>query len=127
MKSIRKRLLLSILSVLVLATVAVGIATYLGIRHELDELYDANMHQLAVTASGMMTDKGTPIKERAYSDEWPRGEQIFLIQIWDGAALDYSSHPVADFPLQEQTGFGRVKFNGKKWTYYFGKGLMVFH
>lgn len=118
MKSIRKRLLVSLLSILALATLAVGIATYLGIRHEMDELYDANMKQLAVMTSGMMGDSEIPETARAYSQKWPKGEQIFLIQIWHGATLDYSSHPAAAFPLQESEGFGRVFFNGKKWTYY---------
>lgn len=118
MNSIRKRVLWSILAVLTLAALAVGGATYLGIRHEMDELYDANMHQLAVLAAGMMEDRGEPEGATAYSNKWPKGEQIFLIQIWDGKKLDYSSHPVAEFPLQEEAGFGRVFFSGKKWTYY---------
>lgn len=118
MKSIRKRLLWSILTVLILALFAVGAATYLGIRHEMDELYDANMRQLAATASGMMADRGNPVNGTVFSERWPKGEQIFLIQIWDGKALEYSSHPIAKFPLQKTEGFGRVFFNGKKWTYY---------
>ena len=80
------------------------------IRHEMDELYDANMQQLALTASGMMADRGMPVDASAFSKKWPKGEQIFLIQIWNGKALDYSSHPVADFPLQGKAGFGRVFF-----------------
>ncbi len=118
MNSIRKRLLWSLLAILTLATLAVGIATYLGIRHEMDELYDANMRQLAVTASGMMADRGVPVDASAFSQKWPKGEQIFLIQIWNGRMLDYSSHPVVNFPLQDEVGFGRVFFNGNKWSYY---------
>lgn len=118
MNSIRKQLLWSLLAILTLATLAVGIATYLGIRHEMDELYDANMRQLAITASGMMADRGVPADASAFSEKWPKGEQIFLIQIWNGKTLDYSSHPIAKFPFQDKDGFGRVFFNGKKWTYY---------
>ncbi|HEU4839719.1 MAG TPA: ATP-binding protein [Micavibrio sp.] len=84
----------------------------------MDELYDANMRQLAVTASGMIADRGVPVDASAFSKKWPKGEQIFLIQIWNGGTIDYSSHPVAKFPFQEKAGFGRVFFNGKKWTYY---------
>lgn len=118
MTSIRKRLLISVLSVLTLATFAVGIATYLGIRNELDELYDANMKQLAVTASGMVADNRETGYAPAYSDQWPHGEQIFLIQIWEGQNLRYSTHPVADLPLQPTPGFGRVFLHDKKWSYY---------
>ena len=67
MNSIRKRLLWSLLAILTLATLAVGIATYLGIRHEMDELYDANMRQLASTASGMTADRGMPVDASAFS------------------------------------------------------------
>lgn len=117
MTSIRRRVLISVFSVLTLATVASGIATYHSIRSELDELYDANMKQLAVTSSGMVADTGV-YHAPPHSEEWPHGEQIFLVQIWDGDKLQYSTHPIADLPLQENAGFGRVFFHDKKWTYY---------
>lgn len=110
--------LISILSVLALGTIAVCIATYLGIRHEMDELYDANMRQLASTASNMPLTKGKSAAALAYSDQWPRGEEVFLIQIWEDGKLEYSSHPVANFPLQEKSGHSRVFFNEKRWGYY---------
>lgn len=119
MTSIRKRLLLSILAVLTLATTSVGMATYLGIRHEMDELYDANMRQLAFVAAGMVSDAHTSLDNApALSQEWPRGEEIFLIQIWRDKQLVYSSHPAVDFALQERPGFGRLFFHDKKWHYY---------
>ena len=92
MNSIRKRILLSVLSVLTLAGIISGIATYLSIRGELDELYDGNMKQLAVISSGLAGGNAELGDEQPFSNEWPRGEQIFLIQIWEGDALRYSSH-----------------------------------
>jgi len=118
MNSIRKRLLFSILAILTLATLAVGIATYLGMRHEMDELYDANMRQLAIITSNMAINGNNPDSSATSSTEWPRGEENFLIQIFKGGKLIYTSHPVADFPLQEKSGHENVSFRGKTWTYY---------
>lgn len=118
MSSIRKRLNRSILGVFALATIAICIATYLGISHEMDELYDANMRQLAVLASSITADRALPLDAGSYTKKWPKGEQIFLIQVFDRGALDYSSHPMANFPLQEKSGFGRVEFHGGTWSYY---------
>lgn len=118
MISIRKQLLFSILTVLTLATIAVGIATYLGIRHELDELYDANMKQLAITAASVVADNRKTKEIPTHSNKWPHGEQIFLIQIWEGETLRYSTHPVVELPLLSKPGFGRVSFHGKNWSYY---------
>lgn len=118
MTSIRKRLMISILAVLLLATLAVGVATYFGIRHEMDELYDANMSQLAVVASDMVAGEEVSQATSKNSMEWPRGEEIFLIQIWKNDKLSYSSHPIADLPLQDKAGFGHVFFHNTKWSYY---------
>lgn len=118
MTSIRKRILLSVLSILTLASLISCVATYLSIRHELDELYDGNMKQLAVISSGIAGANDELGKAQPYSNEWPRGEQIFLVQIWDNGKLLYSTHPIADLSLQSVSGFGRVFFHDKKWEYY---------
>ena len=118
MNSIRKRVLVSFLSILALGTIAVCISTYLGIRSEMDEVYDANMRQLALMASSLPLADIKAHSTIASSKEWPHGEEVFLIQIWENEKLEYSSHPLADFPLQENKGHGRVFFHGKKWGYY---------
>lgn len=115
MSSIRKRVLVSFLSILALGTIAVCISTYLGIRHEMDEVYDANMRQLALMTSSLPL---ADIKADDSSKEWPHGEEVFLIQIWENGKLEYSSHPAADFPFQKERGHGRVFFHDKKWGYY---------
>lgn len=117
MTSIRKRLLLFILSILALATLAICIATYLGIRHEMDELYDANMRQLATTASGLIGENTLPVRPYS-SNEWPKGEEVFLVQVWKDGVLEYSSHPAADFPLQNKKGHRRVEFRDEEWGFY---------
>lgn len=118
MNSIRKRVLISFLSILALGTIAVCISTYLGIRHEMDEVYDANMRQLALMASSLpLADINSHASETA-SKEWPHGEEEFLIQVWEDGKLEYSSHPAADFPLQDNTGHGRTFFHDKRWGYY---------
>lgn len=118
MSSIRKRVLVSFLSILALGTIAVCISTYIGIREEMDEVYDANMRQLALMASSLPLPDIKAHSSKTTSKEWPHGEEVFLIQIWEDGKLEYSSHPVADFPLQEITGHGRALFHEKRWGYY---------
>lgn len=118
MNSIRKRVLVSFLSILALGTIAICIATYLGIQHEMDELYDANMRQLARAVSSMPLASVKASSAIAYSEDMPRGEEVFLIQIWSNGVLEYSSHPVAGFPLQTREGHGAIFFREKKWGYY---------
>ena len=118
MISIRRRVLLSFLAILTIGTAAVCIAAYLGIRHELDELYDANMRQLARTVSNIPLGKVNTGSPLAFSPQMPHGEEEFLIQIWNDGRLEYSSHPIADFPLQSNEGHGRVFFQSKKWGFY---------
>lgn len=118
MISIRKKLLILTFAVLAVGTLAMSVATYYTIRHEMDELYDKNMKQIAVMMSGTIVQKGKTISERPYSNGYPRGEEEFLIQVWRKGKLEYSSHPAANFPLQETLDKGVVFFEGKRWIYY---------
>lgn len=117
MTSIRKKLLIYILSAIAFVTLCVAISTYFSIRHEMDELYDENMKQLAGILSG--TIEGTDeLHAKSLAFQKPHGEEEFLIQIWHNDAIEYSSHPVVNFPLMVETGFGHHSYDQADWTYY---------
>lgn len=120
MTSIRKRLLVSILSVIVFITILLATVTYFSVREEMDELYDENMKQVALVLArtGLEDDH---ISQESNNDRRKlKGEEEFLIQIWQKGKIAYSSHPKIKFELQEQgrKGYGRVLFSGNRWRYY---------
>lgn len=121
MKSIRRRLLVSILSVIALVTLLLAVATYFSIRDEMDELYDENMAQVAVVLARTGLQDENISMAQASARETLKGEEEFLIQIWRGKNLAYTSHPAIRFTLQglDGNGFGHTIFQGGKWHYYY--------
>ena len=119
MISIRKRLLTSILSIIIIITALLAIATYFSIREEMDELYDENMKQVALSLANIDIEKsGNSLNNSSNSKL--KGEEEFLIQIWKQKKLTYTSHPAIEFQLQQigRKNFGRTTFQGNRWRYY---------
>ena len=117
MKSIRRRLLITILAVLFLLTILLAAATYFSLRHEMDELYDGNMKQVAELLARTGIEDDVLAIDQTRSPRFKSAEQ-FLIQIWQDDNLRYSSHPAIHFPRQNAGGFADVMFEGKKWRYF---------
>lgn len=117
MKSIRKKLIASILSVILLVTCLLAIATYYSVREEMDELYDGNIKQVAhVILDTHPENLSSPVQKAEI--EKLKGEERYLTQIWQNDVLKYSSHPTVDFPHQPNDGYGHDFFRGHKWRYY---------
>lgn len=117
MKSIRRKLVVSILSVVCLVTMLLAIATYYSVREEMDELYDANIRQVAHVIIDTEPQTNVPLGQQKET-EILRGEERYLTQIWRNDKLEYSSHPTVDFSIQQKDGYGRVSFRGSTWRYY---------
>jgi two-component system OmpR family sensor kinase len=117
MKSIRKKLIASILSVILLVTFLLAIATYYSVREEMDELYDGNIKQVAHVILDTKPEAGVTPKQKKEIEKL-RGEEKYLTQIWRHNVLEYSSHPTVDFPVQATDGYGRAMFRGHTWRYY---------
>jgi two-component system OmpR family sensor kinase len=118
MISVRRTLVTSMLLVVLAVTLVLATATYFSVRHEMDELYDENMRQLAEVLVRMdaasLESAVNPITDKSKLS----GEEEFLIQIWRGSALKYSSHPDLTFAKQQDQGFGTVDFGGKRVRYF---------
>ncbi len=118
MMSIRKKLIISILSTIFLVTLLLALITYLSLREEMDEFYDENMRQVAITVLSTAGSGEIKRPDHIPAGRKLRGEEKYLTQIWQNGVLKYSSYPTVEFPLQEQSGKGKTEFNGGTWSYY---------
>lgn len=114
MTSIRRRLLVWLLSSVLAGGLAASVVVFIQARQELNLLFDYQLRQLALT-----------LRDRTY---WPRkleevlqGEETleFLIQVWsaDGTLL-YASHPEYAIPGGVQLGFGDVRTSHGRWRVF---------
>lgn len=117
MTSIRKKLIILILSVLFGATLLMATATYFIVREEVDEVFDENLKQVAHTILNTGPSVETQNLQAPFGTKL-RGEEKYLTQVWRNGVLKYSSYPHVELPLQEKDGRGRVLFNDSKWRYY---------
>jgi len=113
MKSIRTRLLVSLLSV-VLASAAVGGAvTYTNVLHEAESLFDYQLRQMALS----LRDQGfiAPDEAAALAND----DFDFVVQIWtvDGTRI-YASHPGLALPPRAVLGFSETRLGDGTWRLF---------
>lgn len=114
MRSIRRDMMLSILAVLVFSTAVSGVVLYYSAKYEMYELFDENMIQIALA----LDHRNPAYRAEDATRTDLKGEEEYLIQIWEDGALRYSSLPAIPFPLQTRTGRGEAVFEGRHWFYY---------
>lgn len=109
-RSLRWRLLLSLLGVLAAAAATVGGLTYRAVLADTEALFDYQLQQMALS----LRDQGAiaPDQARALAD--PRLD--FVVQIWteDGRSV-YASHRQSHLPGQAVLGLADVEVNGQVW------------
>ena len=114
MKSIRRQLLIALLSAITLTMLLGALATYRTARDEANALFDYQLRQLALS----LRDHGG---NAAGGREHPLEEdaQDFSVQIWapDGTRI-YLSHPRQDLPHQVPLGFATVPTAHGKWRVF---------
>ncbi|WP_259779806.1 sensor histidine kinase [Aestuariispira ectoiniformans] len=118
MTSIKGRLVVSVLAVIVLSTLLTLGITYFKLRAELDELFDENMQQVAETVIRHGSARTEKLRSSDNDRDRLKGEEEFLIQIWRNGRLTYSSLPKVKFPFQSVDGAHTVTFEGQEWRYY---------
>lgn len=113
MKSIRARLLFSLLSVVVLSGVAVATVTYFNVLHETESLFDYQLRQMALS----LRDQGfiPPDEAAALAND----DFDFVVQIWtaNGTRL-YASHPGQVLPPRAVLGFADVQLGEGTWRIF---------
>lgn len=114
MNSIRRQLLGGLLGVVVLGLAIAAGAVYLRAHAELDELFDYQLRQMALSLRGRAFE---PIVVMGPSDQGDGFD--FVIQVWssEGAQL-YHSRPHAALPDRAQLGFVTITSGGAQWRIF---------
>ena len=110
MRSIRARLLWSLLAMLALAAGAIGWITYRQVLEETRSLFDYQLRQMALS----LRDQGeiAPDQASALADE----QLDFVVQIWsaDGRSI-YASRVHPSLPARALLGFADIAAGGQTW------------
>lgn len=121
--SIKQFLLIYItLSILVIYGL-ISFASYWVSKEELDELYDANLQQVAsaIAAQHLAIQDVTHLyrNNQVGSGAKIEGEEEFYVRVLakDGAVL-YVSHPEAKVPVPKSLGLSIQRFQSKQWRFF---------
>ena len=110
MNSIRVRVLLSLLGMLVVTAVVMGAVTYRNVLAETESLFDYQLRQMAYS----LRDQGeiAPAQASTLADE----ELDFVVQIWtaDGRII-YPPRLREDLPTRALLGLADITVQGKTW------------
>jgi signal transduction histidine kinase len=108
--TLRVRLLLSLLAVLVIAALAMGASVYWNVLRQTESLFDYQLRQMALS----LRDQGeiAPEDARALAD----GQLDYVIQIWgvDGHAV-YATQLRTEPPARAVLGFADIPAGGIVW------------
>jgi two-component system OmpR family sensor kinase/two-component system sensor histidine kinase QseC len=110
LNSLRARLLLSLLVMLLLAALAMGWVTYRRVLVETESLFDYQLRQMALS----LRDQGEIAPEQA--DALLDEQFDFVVQIWnvDGRSI-YASRPHSALPARALLGLADVNVDGRVW------------
>ena len=112
--SIRRRLLVALLGVLLGAGLIAALATYASARGEVDTFLDEELRQIALSLRDH-AQLDLARLQRASDDPDLRA----LVQIWDPAfERPYSSRAVAPLPRLQAEGFATIEHEGRSWRIY---------
>ncbi len=110
MNSIRARLLLAVLGLVVLAALGLGGVTYRAVHAEVEALFDYQLRQMALS----LRDQGevAPAQAAALAD----GQLDFVVQIWtaDGRAM-YAPWPHPALPQRAPLGLADIGTGTTVW------------
>ncbi|WP_291987190.1 ATP-binding protein [Candidatus Accumulibacter sp. ACC007] len=114
MTSIRRQLLLALLSVITLTTLLGALATYRTARDEANAMFDYQLRQLALSFRDQVFQGGRPHDFTIDGDA-----QDFSIQVWrpDGTRL-YLSHPRNELPDRTPLGFATIDTGHGRWRVF---------
>jgi two-component system OmpR family sensor kinase len=110
--ALRTQLLVWLLGALVLAGGAASVATYTRAQHDIDELLDYQLQQLAFSLSRQGAASPFEPGLRAH-------EPDFVTQIWDrNGVLQFYSRPNFALPRPPEPGFSNISWHGQQWRVF---------
>lgn len=119
MRSIRSRLLAWLLILFGVIWLLVTLATYLESRHEVEELFDAQLSQSAAVLAEI--DMGGLGPGQSTLERAPYGhpyEKKITFQIWSGSRLLLRSPNAPTQPLAHGPGYGDLLLDGNRWRVF---------
>ena len=121
--SIKRFLLIYITLAILVIYVLISLASYRVSKEELDELYDANLQQVAnsIAAQHLAIHDVTHLynNNQVGAGTKIEGEEQFYVRVLarDGTVL-YVSHPDAKVPLPASLGLSTQRFQSKQWRFF---------
>ncbi len=110
-RAIRTQLLLGLMGGVVVALTGAGVWTYTQVRHEVIEITDFQLRQIAEALP-----PGMPTQTVA---EAGGPEELIVVQFFDDAGqLSYVSHPELALPLYPGTGLLTASAHGQQWRVF---------
>jgi two-component system OmpR family sensor kinase len=114
MNSIRRRILMWLLSGLALAVVAAGARIYTQTLAEANELFDYHLKQMAAS---LPNDSFGPLPPSSLNEM--EAEEGLVVQIWDRNGLQlYFSRPTSKLPQRAELGYSTVETERGSWRVY---------
>jgi len=110
--ALRTKLLVWLLVALVIAGGAASVATYTRAQHDIDELLDYQLQQLAFSLSRQGAASPFEPGLRVH-------EPDFVTQIWDrNGVLQFYSRPNFALPRPPEPGFSNINWHGQQWRVF---------
>ncbi len=117
MISIRRRLLLWLLSILIVMGVVASTAIYIEAQEEMGDLFDHQLHQIGLTLLRQSTLSSVPPLRLVDEDELE--ESPIVSQVWDSnGKLVYNSHPVSVLPHFSAQGLATIVWKNESWRIF---------
>jgi two-component system OmpR family sensor kinase len=111
-KTIKHQLLVWLLGGMLASIMLVGIALYLQVREEANELFDNQLQQVAQSFPGELAAQPTASGDEAITED-------ILVQVWDrDGVLVYVSRTQVALPRSAQDGFMTTVARGEQWRVY---------
>jgi two-component system OmpR family sensor kinase len=112
MKTIRHQLLVGLLGGALACTVAAGLAMYVKVSEEANELFDHQLRQLAASLPAQVT-------QQADAETHDESEEDIVIQAWDQrGTLLYASPAAQLLPRVARTGYTSITAHNERWRVY---------
>jgi two-component system, OmpR family, sensor histidine kinase QseC len=120
--SLRLRLLFILVGLFSLVWIFITTASYLFTRHEIEELFDAQLAQYARTLQGLTQHEldEEEHEDISLSDTFlgHTYEKKVAFQVWNGRVLVLHSEMAPKGPMSEVFGFSDQTFNGALWRVF---------
>ncbi len=124
-KSLKRRFCQTLVLPILLALLAVSVAAFYSARHEIEEVYDAELARNARLMLALMrheVEEGEPnmqtLQER-FGQVGHAYEKHIAIRIWKGDELFYQSESAENFgPQHIISGFSTKEISGEDWRFF---------